>query len=377
METICNRFPHLAGRIFDQVDDQSLNNCKEISGEVLEYLENERFFWIRIIKKYSGKLKDFPELWKPVIDRTPTETVKEIGIAVSEFFQSRHLYSDKIQDFSGHSDNWRLNLRQGRQWSLFAISANHGDLALLQFIVKKIKLKNVRKTERTNALFLAACKGHHEVYDFVMGKLRDKNPGNMSRLNEDGMTPLHYAAKNGHFRVCKLIIENTSNKNPSSGKPNDITPLLWAAFNGHVKICQLIMEQLSDKNPANASVEFTPFHLAAKKGQFAVCQLMLDNLSDKNPATKSAKVTPLHLAAQDGHVAICKLIMGNLMDKNPRCSSGTTPLNRATFFGKLEVCQLFHENGIHQEGREVETLVFLPLGISYEKGKLSQISPKF
>ena len=97
METICKRFPHLAERIFDQVDDQSLNNCKEISGEVLEYLENGRFFWIRIIKKYQSKLKDFPESWKPVIDRTPTEIVKEIGIAVSEFFQVRHLYSDKIQ----------------------------------------------------------------------------------------------------------------------------------------------------------------------------------------------------------------------------------------------------------------------------------------
>ena len=57
METVCKRFPHLAERIFDQLDDQSLANCKEISGEVLEYLENERFFWIRIIKKYIGKLK--------------------------------------------------------------------------------------------------------------------------------------------------------------------------------------------------------------------------------------------------------------------------------------------------------------------------------
>ena len=56
METICKRFPHLAERIFDQVDDQSLDKCKEISEEVLEYLENERFFWIRTIKKYQSKL---------------------------------------------------------------------------------------------------------------------------------------------------------------------------------------------------------------------------------------------------------------------------------------------------------------------------------
>ena len=50
MEKLCKRFPHLAGRIFDQVNDESLNKCKEVSGEVLEYLEKERFFWIRIIK---------------------------------------------------------------------------------------------------------------------------------------------------------------------------------------------------------------------------------------------------------------------------------------------------------------------------------------
>ena len=229
------------------------------------------------------------------------------------------------------------------QWSLIAISANHGDLALLQFIVNKIKLKNVRRTERTNALFLAADKGHFEVYDFMM----DKNPGTKSLLNEDDRSPLHYAANNGHFRVCKLIIENISDKNPASVKFDGDTPLHWAASNGHVKICQLIMEHLSDKNPANTFGEFTPFHDAAKRGHLAVCQLMLDNLSDKNPATKSARVTPLHLAAQDGHVAVCKLIMDNLVDKNPSCSSGTTPLIRATLHLKFEVCQLFHENGIH------------------------------
>ena len=50
MEKFCKRFPHLAGRIFDQVNDESLNKCKEINRDVLEYLEKERFFWIRIIK---------------------------------------------------------------------------------------------------------------------------------------------------------------------------------------------------------------------------------------------------------------------------------------------------------------------------------------
>ena len=50
MENLCERFPHLAENIFDQLDDESLNESKEISGEVLEFLENGKFFWIRIIQ---------------------------------------------------------------------------------------------------------------------------------------------------------------------------------------------------------------------------------------------------------------------------------------------------------------------------------------
>ena len=78
-----------------------------------------------------------------------------------------------------------------REWSLIAISANHGDLALLQFIVNKIKLKNVKRTARINAINLAAYKGHLEIYEFLSGRLGDKNPGNTSMLNRLGRTPLH------------------------------------------------------------------------------------------------------------------------------------------------------------------------------------------
>ena len=351
MENLLQRFPHLAKRIFDQLDDRRLNRCKEISGEVLEFLDNERFFWIRIIRKYKRKIKDFPKLWKQVFEKTPVEKAKQIAIAISKFHNDNHLYS--------HHFCWRSVPR--KQWSLIAISAHYDDLALIQFIVRKIKLKNIKHTERTNALFLAAYKGHTEIYDFLTRKFRDKNPGKTSLLNREGSTPLHWAANNGHFELCKLIIEGTANKNPGTIKdipfyrrnplirPIDSaegsTPLHFAAQNGHLEVCKLIMDNITDKNPANVEGEM-PYHFAAKKGQLAVCQFMLENLSDKNPRARRG-ITPLHYAAQYGHVELCKLIMENLVDKNPSCSYGRTPLSLATDNKKSEVCQLFHENGIH------------------------------
>ena len=276
--------------------------------------------------------------------------MKQIAIAVSRFFQRPQLYSDT--QYEQRPGGKKI------QWPLIAISANHGDLALIQFVVNKIKLKNIRQTERQIALFLVAFKGckiqqYLDIYDFLTSKLKDKNPGKKSPLNKEGRTPLHYAANNGNLRLCKLIIEGTSNKNPESIKvwrstQSGHTPLHYAALNGHLEVCKLIMDNVIDKNPANMGPigeEETPYHYAAERGHLAVCQLFLDNLLDKNPGTR-AMVTPLHSAASNGHLEVCKLIMANIPDKNPadHYPRQETPYHYAARNGQLAVCQLFYDN---------------------------------
>jgi len=65
----------------------------------------------------------------------------------------------------------------------------------------------------------------------------DKNPS-----DDDGDTPLHIAAENGHFKICQLIIENVTDKNPSnrSGK----TPLEIATKKGYSNIIQLFSKNI-------------------------------------------------------------------------------------------------------------------------------------
>ena len=50
----------------------------------------------------------------------------------------------------------------------------------------------------------------------------------------DGATPLHMAAFKGYFEICKLILENVDDKNPS--RNDGTTPLYMAAQFGHYKI---------------------------------------------------------------------------------------------------------------------------------------------
>ena len=62
-----------------------------------------------------------------------------------------------------------------------------------------------------------------------------KNPG-----DNHGVTPLHEAARKGHFRICQLLIDNIVEKNPQTSEGDSV--LQFATFNGHSDICKLIID---------------------------------------------------------------------------------------------------------------------------------------
>ena len=47
------KVPHLAVNIFNNIDDQSLVNFKDANRENNAFMDQERFYWIRILKKNS------------------------------------------------------------------------------------------------------------------------------------------------------------------------------------------------------------------------------------------------------------------------------------------------------------------------------------
>ena len=54
-------------------------------------------------------------------------------------------------------------------------------------------------------------------------------------------TPLHFASENGHFEVCKLLIENMVHKNPATLDSDLWTPLHFAARFNHLGICRFLL----------------------------------------------------------------------------------------------------------------------------------------
>ena len=99
MEIICKRFPHVGKLVLNRLDDQSLARSKEIDRRMKNFLENERFYWIRILMKYKRNFEGFEESWNNVIENAPIAILQQLALAVQEFKVSSNVFLGPLNNF--------------------------------------------------------------------------------------------------------------------------------------------------------------------------------------------------------------------------------------------------------------------------------------
>ena len=87
MEVVLARFPLIIRKVLQNLDNKSLTRSTEAKRGVAEFLDNERFYWIRIIKKYVRHFEGIEDSWREVLHRTPVGVIKQLALAVEEFFK--------------------------------------------------------------------------------------------------------------------------------------------------------------------------------------------------------------------------------------------------------------------------------------------------
>ena len=285
MEDLCRKFPAVAQNVFAKLDDKSLTDCKVVGKVLDDFLNNERFFWIRIIKKYfEHPQSKFSLEWKKAISRTPKTILKQIATAIHQF-PTRYYYCSK-------------------DWSPLHIAAINGDFTLFKLISDKMTKKNPAGFVGVTPLHMAAEIGHLEICELIISALAPESP-----TDNVGKTPLHYATSSGNLEVYKLLSKKFSSKNPVSF--NGHTPLHFFAAVGDLEMCKFIIDDLADNNPAKGNFRITPFHLAARMGQLEVCKLFLNNIQNVYPEDING-MTPYAYAKIKGHSEVCQLIDLNL-----------------------------------------------------------------
>ena len=193
METILKRFSVVGEKILKNLDGKSLARSKKASRGIAEFLENKKFYFISIIKKYKGNFKGFEKSWNEVIHKSQIKIIRQLAIAVQLYFKTHPF----------------------------------------QFMTKEAA-----------PLLIAVKESNIKLCEYIISKTSNKNPADTA-----GWTPLHEAASWGHFDVCRLIIENVDNKNPTD--KSGWTLLHSAAYGGNLDLCRFIIENVDNKNPVD------------------------------------------------------------------------------------------------------------------------------
>ena len=337
MNNFLIRCPNLGIEIFKELNNQSLLQCRTVNNSWKTIIDEEKFYWIRIIQncdKYRQVVYTFSSknFLKEILKDSNLLALKQMALEAQNgnmehtiaviFSKAYSIPSQKCFSQKMFDDLKQVASKDGSYDATpLHYAAKIGHLTICLLMINKMKEKCPKTKLGCTPFHTAAYNGHLEVCRLMMDFSKDKNPKDLDL----GRTPLHWAARNGHLQVFELIIKNTKNKNPKT--LNGVTPLHLAARYGHVIICQLILENISldsINNPPNKR-GWTPLHIAAEFGQYRVVQLLLKHVENKNPKNKkSGETTPLELAEFYGYSTIIFLIQNTIdrqtepVEKRPR-----------------------------------------------------------
>ncbi|KAJ3135569.1 E3 ubiquitin-protein ligase mib2 [Physocladia obscura] len=182
-------------------------------------------------------------------------------------------------------------------------------------------------------LHVAATAGYTEYVNLLLAKgVRFESSANIEAVDEDNSTSLIEAALCGHVAATRFLLEAGANLNAAEN--NGQTALQYTARNGKIEIVEVLGNFGSDL--------WTPINRAM--GSIECIQALLDGRGsvDSRDSTNS---TPLHRASYFGKFEIAQLLVGRETDINTRNNDQPASLNLAAKGGHADVMKLLVSNG--------------------------------
>ncbi len=118
-----------------------------------------------------------------------------------------------------------------------------------------------------------------------------------------------------------------------------LTPLIWAAIQGHEEVVKLLLERGADLEAKNHNGD-TALMWASAMGHKDVVDFMLDRGANADLGEPKSGVTALMAAAAKGHADVAQVLVEKGAAINARDRNGNTALTHASIKGYAEVVNL-------------------------------------
>ena len=269
MEDVIMRFPHLAEKIFDSLENKSLTTCREVSKSWNNFVCKKKFFLIRVIE---GEVEYFHALgndWKKIFDKGTTETIADLRNGVGQFYGKGNglKYHEGLTPSHVAAGTGKLellksiekitgsgNLKDEKGWTPLHYAAQNGYLNVLEYVMAMVDNKNPESEEekkylRTTPLEIAANHDKSKICEYMLENIKDiLTPKTLANWNESFDNPFIVAAKIGNLKLCKIILENIENEDLKDFESYCKDACSEASLNGHWKVVQLIANYCEKKN---------------------------------------------------------------------------------------------------------------------------------
>nr|XP_029721267.1 uncharacterized protein LOC115262718 [Aedes albopictus] len=220
---------------------------------------------------------------------------------------------------------------------LWACEENFEELAIHLIEQDPNVVHSTNHKYKETALHFAAAQGHVRLCTLLI-----ENKVNVDAQNIHNQTALHKAAYNGCDEVVALLL--TKKANVSSLDNLQQTPLFRAALAGHSSTVQLLMKKYANLNEMNKR-GWTALHIAAINNHIDVVRVLLSK-KVKVKLGRAKKLTGfLQMLLSRGHLDMVKLLVTYEVESLKR----NTDVNQTLFWAirrnHLEIVQTIHRAG--------------------------------
>ena len=184
----------------------------------------------------------------------------------------------------------------------------------------------------------------------------------------DGATPLHVAARAGHWKLVELLIEK--NCDLSSKDRNDEGALMLAVKHEHADVVEVLLKRMNSDSRGwgwgwgcdvdvdvvskeRNSMGINPLHWAAANGNYGLVVKLVQVGFAEPKACDKLGMTALHYAVLMGHEDVAGYLLEqdiNLVDATDL--AGDTPLHCAAAGGRVRIVELLLDKFFVQPGQD-------------------------
>ncbi|CAH8617787.1 unnamed protein product [Schistosoma curassoni] len=192
------------------------------------------------------------------------------------------------------------------------------------------ELINTQDKYGRTLIYLAACRGHSEVVNYLLCHSAD-----IHITNKENKSPLYISAYFGYLEITNALLRHGAQVDQMDSHRK--TPLYVATYHGRSEIVDLLLTAGANVNAADKNGK-TPLYVAVLHGHLALARKLLDAGASVNRVDREG-LGPLHMAVKFPKLDIpmVKLLL----------NYGCDPVNLASFTRWLLVHGIIPEECIH------------------------------